>query len=460
MRLSLGECKKICDAMGEGDERVITGVVTDSRNCQAGNLFACIQGEKVDGHDYALQAQEKGASAIIAEKEITGLSIPVLQVPNTIVALDRLAKKWREQYAGPVIAITGTAGKTTLKDTLANILSQKGSVQATKLNYNNQLGVALTILEATGKEDYWVIEAGISHAHDMDELGEILKPDLAIILNAGAGHIAGLGERGVAWHKARLCNWLSDKGLAIVNADYPELLKETLKYRKKIYPFSLKLEKEYPCNLLSESAEGEYKARLNGKECVFRTPYDGSWGAEITLAAALAANILGLSDEIANKGFAVSSMPCGRMNFGKIGGFEIYDGSYNANPLSMRRMLESAAGKAGKEKKPWLAVLGEMGELGEIASSCHRELGKLLAALKPALIIWNGNYENEIKNGLKDSGAGEIPLFTVKSSGEFSTLVKKLWEQKLLPPEALILFKGSRANRLENHIAEFKNIFQ
>ncbi|MDE7065497.1 MAG: UDP-N-acetylmuramoylalanyl-D-glutamyl-2, 6-diaminopimelate--D-alanyl-D-alanine ligase, partial [Desulfovibrionaceae bacterium] len=179
---------------------MVTGVARDNRDIVPGDLFVCIPGERVDGHDFAMAAVQAGAAAVLARRELPEVppSVPVLRVDDTVKALGRLAAAWRMRTRAKVVGITGTAGKTTVKEVLAQVLSVQGPTERTAKNHNNQIGLPLSILNAAEDAAFWVMEAGISHAQDMEELAPVLRPDIGLVLNAGAGHTAGLGGRGVA----------------------------------------------------------------------------------------------------------------------------------------------------------------------------------------------------------------------------------------------------------------------
>ena len=175
-----------------GQAPVVTGVASDSRAVKPGDLFVCVPGERTDGHDHAAEAVRAGAVAVLAERdpfegEVNArvLLTPVLLADNSVAALGRLGHAWRAAFRGKVVGVTGTAGKTTLKELLAHILAGRGATARNPLNLNTQIGLPVSMLGADGDEAFWVMEAGISHAGDMDELGPVLEPDLAVILNVG-----------------------------------------------------------------------------------------------------------------------------------------------------------------------------------------------------------------------------------------------------------------------------------
>ncbi|MDE7012256.1 MAG: UDP-N-acetylmuramoyl-tripeptide--D-alanyl-D-alanine ligase, partial [Mailhella sp.] len=223
MQITVSQALQDCDAVllydKEYENLSFDGAAYDNRLVQKNNLFVCIKGENNDGHNFAKDAVARGASAVLAEKNPFGENppVPVLLVENSVKALGLLACKARlrfgEDKTKKVIGITGTAGKTSVKELIAHILSMEKdlsfnekNVAKNPLNYNTQIGMPVSILNASGKEKYWVFELGISHAEDMDELGRILWPDMAVILNAATGHSEGLGDMGVAYYKAQLLN--------------------------------------------------------------------------------------------------------------------------------------------------------------------------------------------------------------------------------------------------------------
>lgn len=465
MRLSHNEIAAHLGHAALPDDVWVTSVVTDSREVTPGALFVCVPGARADGHDFAGKAREQGAVALLASRPLPGAGLPVLLVPDTVKALGRIAALWRGKTTARVVAVTGTAGKTTLKETLAQVLSVRGVTARNAMNHNNQIGMPCSLLAAEGNEDFWVMEAGISHEGDMDELAPVLRPDLAVILNVGAGHTEGLGKKGVAWHKARLLAHLAPRGLGLVSADYPELAREARASGAQLNFFSAEGKAvEYraayvgpvPGNEGAGAARGLYRLWLNGEPCEVLAPFRGEYGTENSIAAAAAAHLLGLSTEEIAQGFARAALPPQRFSQSRLGSWELIDDTYNANPLSMRRMLEAAAEQA--RGRAFVAVLGEMGELGEAANAMHEQLGRHLARLKPAAVIWKGGHAEEVRAGLARGGYGGLCL-TVDGVETFIS-AWKAFLRGVKPDRdrgGVLLFKGSRFNRLEELLAAFRN---
>ena len=456
----------------EGDI-VLTVAVTDSREAAPGALFVCIPGSRVDGHEFVSAAVALGASAVLASKPLPLAGVPVLLVEDTVKALGKVAALWRDKTRAKVVGVTGTAGKTTLKEVLAQVLAVRGKTAKNALNNNNQIGMPRAMLATDGDEDFWVMEAGISHEGDMEELSSVLRPDLGVILNVGAGHTEGLGKKGVAWHKSRLLTNLAPGGIGLVCADYPDLVRDARATGAELHVFSatgraVEYRASYagpaPATPAAESAapaattptaadapddrRGLYQLWLDGARCVVTAPFRGEYGAENVVAVAAVAHQLGLSKAEIAQGLAQSNLPVQRFNQTRLGQWLLIDDTYNANPLSMRRMLDAAAERAAG--RLFVPVLGEMLELGSQAAEEHEALGRHLADLKPAAIFWKGGHGEDIRAGLTRGGYTG-PWFEVYDAAAFASEWAQLAQGAFAGNKTggVMLFKGSRGNRLE-----------
>ncbi len=441
----------------------VEGVGIDSRSVTPGMLFVCIPGESFDGHDFAGKAVESGAAAILASRNpLSGTApVPVILVENTVTALGRLANAWRHglKPETKVVGITGTAGKTTVKELLAQVLQRQGATARNPLNLNNQIGLPLSMLAAAGEERFWVMEAGISHPEDMDQLGAILEPDIGVVLNVGPGHAAGLGDRGTAHYKAKLLTHLAPHGTAIISADYPDLVREARAVRQELVFFSTTgRQVEYRAAYVVPAGEekGLFRLWLDGTSVDVEAPFRGSYGAENVIAVAAVAHRLGLSIDAIASGFADAVLPRQRFSCSRAGNWLVIDDSYNANPLSFARMLESASEMAGdRAGRPLVCVLGEMGELGQLASEEHRTLGRRIAAARPRLVLWKGSYDKEVEAGLEDEHfTGMFSRINAETDMFRALEVLSSGERR---NGGVILFKGSRLNRLETFVSAFTN---
>ena len=447
-----------------------TGAQVDSRKIAPGNIFFCLPGEHADGHEFAFAAAKAGAGAIVAshnpfwdrgfEKGSKESLPPVFLVDNPLTALWRLAICHRDTSLARVIGITGTAGKTSVKEVLAQVLAVRGQTARNPMNFNNQIGLPISMLNASADASFWVMEAGISEAHDMDELGAILRPDIAVILNVGDAHVAGLGEKGVAHNKALFLDYVLPGGIALVSADYPDLGKEAEK-RSPVFirrdveflQFST-IRKDVFCRAdyegIASGTTGRYRVFIEGRECAVEAPFRGEFGSENVAAIFAAASKLGLTFEEITQGFAAAEMPGQRFSCQQSGNFMLVDDSYNANPLSARRMVEAVRSMAVESHLPLILVMGEMLELGEKAQSAHEALGSTMAAANPELVFWKGGHAEAVHKGLAEAGyTGKF--YPISGGQEFLMLLE---ESSL--KNGLVLFKGSRGNHLERLVDTFR----
>ena len=430
----------------------ISGLAIDSRKSFPGSLFVCLKGENADGHDFIADAIRGGAVAILSQRPLANSSVPVIVVEDTVSALGEIASLWRSRTSAKVVGITGTAGKTTLKESVGAILSRKGITAKNPLNFNNQIGLPRSMLDSSGKECFWVMEAGISRPGDMETLGAILEPDMAIILNVGPGHLAGLGKRGVAWHKSRFLSFVKPGGCALLSADYPSLMEETAKFQLKKFFFSTRAGVGDYYIEGTGKAPGSYRLCLAGQRLEVQTPFLSDFGAEICIAAAAAAHILGLGGDEIRAGFSGVTPPPHRFVPIRAGNWLLLDDTYNANPLSMRRVISAGARHAADLQKEFVLVLGEMGELGEESSELHRALGEYVAGHSPGAVFWVGKESVALQNGL--AKAGYKGFFAEAATPEsFLKGLDYAWRiRPALKEGGVMLFKGSRVNRLENFL--------
>ncbi|MDR2891730.1 MAG: UDP-N-acetylmuramoyl-tripeptide--D-alanyl-D-alanine ligase [Deltaproteobacteria bacterium] len=449
----------------------------DSREVGPDDVFICLHGENVDGHDFARQAAERGALALIAEKDPQDIfdgetpPLAVLRVESSLAAITALASAWRERAASAgtvVVGVTGTAGKTSVKEALAAVLERHGKTAKNFMNMNNQLGLPVNMLNAPADAVFWVMEAGINEAHDMDELGALLRPDLAVILNVGPGHLSGLGgpnSRGVPYYKSRLLAYVNQAGpcgRALINADYPDLLRESRSYALPQSLFSTKrADADYRASYVGpvSTATGKYQVQLREADGSLRTfdvaaPFRGSFGSENVAAIAGAAHILGLSPEEITAGLAQAAMPRQRFSCRTYKNTMVIDDSYNSNPLSASRMLEAAVEMAAEKKLPLFLVMGEMLELGEEAEEIHLQLGRNMAKTGAKLVLWKGGQADSVREGLKQGDfTGEFKV--TQELNEFLDAICSAHKQA--GACGVVLFKGSRGNRLERFVAGFQN---
>lgn len=475
----LGDSPRNCLPAGLADKNP-AAVVTDSRQAGAGSLFVCIKGERSDGHDFITQVAEQGALAALVSHDVFAGATPPLALiyaqdgDDTVPALGRLGASARAAFKGFVVGVTGSAGKTSVKEVLAAVLSVRGKAAKNFMNLNSQIGLPVSLLNADEAAEFWVMEAGISAPHDMDELGEILRPDLAVIINVGAAHLeglAGLEGKGVAHYKSRLLKYVSSGGRALVSADYPDLVAESREAAGQSgaelkYFSTRKADADYYAAYLgpASAASGRYRVHVKGSEAFEVTaPFRGTYGSENVAAISGAAHLAGLSAGEIILGFAGATLPAQRFSCASRGDFTVIDDTYNANPLSTMRMLETAAEMAAEGVAPLFLAMGEMLELGSELERAHRELGAKMAVSGAKVIVWKAKHPEAtaaVRAGLLDGNyAGEF--CEAESLDEFERIIPVFSDHSnvagAVRPRGVILFKASRSMRLELWAEAFKN---
>ncbi|QJT08862.1 UDP-N-acetylmuramoyl-tripeptide--D-alanyl-D-alanine ligase [Oceanidesulfovibrio marinus] len=466
MKLTLAEIAAAMGAVGDlgSLENVApSGVQTDSRILKHGEIFFCVSGENFDGHNFACEAVEKGAMAVVGSQPPglgcpEDLGVPYLMVPDTVTALGRLARRVRDDASAKVVVVTGSAGKTTVKEMLAQILSRVGTTCKNHLNLNNRLGLPRSIFEADPDAAFWVLEAGINMEGEMDDLGAAAGPDLAVIVNVGPAHLEGLGDvDGVARNKSRILAHLAEDGRGLINLDYPELVSAAFSLEPRCIGFSAKaLEHDEASKLkglaryhgeflgMDEEGKSRFEITLDGATINLALDVPGALMAENITAAAAAAHLLGVEPEVIAAGLAAIEYPQQRFARRQAGPWLVIDDSYNANPLSMGRALSSAREAAAGGNL--VVALGEMRELGSSAGSAHETLGRQIAAAQPAAVFWKGGEYEAIRRGLQESGyQGKHTL--VSGADDFMNAWKSLGMDAL--DGGVILFKASRTIRME-----------
>jgi UDP-N-acetylmuramoyl-tripeptide--D-alanyl-D-alanine ligase len=363
-----------------GADATFGSVSTDSRTVGKGDLFVALRGPRFDGHDYLPQVVAVGAVGALVERYLPA-DLPLVQVQESCVALGQLAAAWRSRVSAPVVAVTGSNGKTTVKEMIASILRRQGSVLATAGNLNNHIGLPLTLLELQ-EQEYAVVELGASAPGEIGYLSRIAQPDVAVLNNAGRAHLEGFGTlEGVAHAKAEIVEGLKQDGVFVINGDDPwaGLWRELAGERRLI---SFGLEKKADVF----SPEGEEENGWDSQGFFSRFPVETPQGSiEIrlgltgrhnranALAAIAAAQQLGISSDDIRQGLAELRPVAGRLQpLSGRGGVQLIDDSYNANPDSVGAAIGVLATAPGRR----FLVLGELAELGDDGDRFYRTLGE------------------------------------------------------------------------------------
>lgn len=419
---------------GRAARDAFRGVSTDTRSLRAGNLFVALRGPNFDGHSFCDEAVAGGAAALLVEHAV-GADVPQVVVDDTIAALGALGATWRRHFHRPVIAVTGSNGKTTVKQCLAAIAAQSGPVLATRGNLNNHIGVPLMLCELDPEEHRSaVFELGANHPGEIAGLARLVRPDAGVITNAAAAHLEGFGSiDGVAHAKGELYAALAPAGVAVIPADsdYASLWRQLAGDRRQV---------EYSasgsCVAVRVSAVGEgIEIAIDDETRRTTLSLPGAHNRHNAAAAAAAAHAIGIDIDTIATGLAAVEPIAGRLlQRPGPGGATVFDDSYNANPGSFAAGFAVLTGQPGRH---W-AVVGEMGELGAATAEAHHRLG---AEARAAGIerLW---------------ACGPSARETVKGFGREGRMVEDLdaLADELradLGGDVSLLIKGSRSNRLE-----------
>ncbi|MGL6041805.1 MAG: UDP-N-acetylmuramoyl-tripeptide--D-alanyl-D-alanine ligase [Deefgea sp.] len=453
MMLNLQETAQALGATLQGDPAVMfTRVTTDSRDIRAGDLFVALKGERFDAHDFVEQAFAQGAAAVLVEREMAGNCIIV---QDALLALGQLAGYWRAKHAAkPLVAITGSNGKTSLKEMLASILAvNAGSadlVHATKGNLNNHIGLPLTLLGIRAEHRFVAAEMGMNHFGEIDYLTKIARPDVAVVNNAGAAHLEALGSvAGVARAKGEIFAGLIPAGIAIINADdeFAGLWRELSAEHVQI-SFGLQ-DAEISANqvqLLATGSTFKLSSPLGSAEITLSVP--GLHNVRNALAAAASAIALQIPLADIAAGLSAWGGVKGRLQAKKAAnGAQILDDTYNANPDSMRAAIDVLAAIGASSAQLTFLVLGDMGEVGADAAERHAEIGTYAQQQGISALFAVGD---EMAHAVAAFGA-QAQHFTNKAD-----LLVAL--NAVLTPQSHVLVKGSRFMRMEDIVNALEGV--
>jgi UDP-N-acetylmuramoyl-tripeptide--D-alanyl-D-alanine ligase len=425
-----------------GGDVAFRGVGTDTRKDLSGRLFVALRGERFDGHDFARAARDQGAVALLVDHPVD-LALPQWVVEDTRIALGRLAAAHRDAFAGRIVAVTGSNGKTTCKEMIAAVLGQVGRVRATSGNLNNDIGMPLTLLEA-GEEDFLVLEMGANHAGEIAYLTGIARPDVAVITNAGRAHLEGFGSlEGVARAKGEIALGLPPEGTFIVPSDSPwTVLWRGLADGRTLLTCGPDDGAAVRCardgvhsRWDEEGFRTELRAEAGGRTLELALPLAGVHNARNAMMAVAVALALDIPAAAVQAGLAAMRPVPGRL-FPRLGpgGLRVIDDTYNANPDSVLAAIDVLVGLAGRH----LLVLGDLAELGPEAAELHRQLG---AAARDAGV--DALYTVGALSGAAAQGFGAGARHFEEQAGLIAAL-----RADVAAPD-LVLIKGSRRSAMD-----------
>jgi len=433
----------------------VTNVSIDSREISEGECFVALRGAHFDGRDFVNEAVSKKAALIVTSEEI---SVPegtgVISVKDPVQALGDIAAAWRQRFNVPVVAITGSNGKSTTKQMTAATLKPLGNVLKTEGNYNNLIGLPLTVLRWTPIHNVAVLEMGMNAPGEITRLAQIAKPDVGVITNVSSAHLEFLHSiENVAKAKGELFDNMGDDATMIINLEDPWVMKLAKKHKKRSYTFGMQNDADIRFGRM-ESRELEsidMTIYIEGKEYAIHLAVPGTHNVMNAMAALAVSRVLGVDPEAAIEGleqFEPMAMRMERVQLSS--GVQLINDCYNANPLSVKEALRTVSG--AKRAGRFVAILGDMLELGENAPECHRDIGAAAAEHKVDRLFIFGPHAPYVAEGAKGKGLSDDCL------SEYSNM--ELLKKDVLDyveTGDIILVKGSRGMQMERVIEHLKD---
>ncbi|MEN8907548.1 MAG: UDP-N-acetylmuramoyl-tripeptide--D-alanyl-D-alanine ligase [Clostridiales bacterium] len=441
-------------ALSGSNKIKINRVSTDSRDIRLGDLFIPIKGKRFDGHKYIDEAFKKGAVAVLTDHDILVEENKItIKVDDTLKALGDLAKYYRKKFDLPIVAVTGSVGKTSTKEMVARVLNSKYNVLKTAGNFNNEIGLPLTLFNLKKEHSLAVIEMGMSDFGEIRRLSKITEPDIAVITNIGLAHVENLGSKqNILKAKMEVLDGLSSNGTVVLNGDDSLLkgMKNLLKYTTVFYGMEEGLEYQaFNIKTLGEKGSS-FEITINSRDYKVFVPVPGIHNIYNALSAFVIAKELGLSpdniiEEISN--YSPEKM---RMEILNIKNFKIINDVYNASPQSMEAAIDVLSAFNSSKRK--IAVLGDMLELGKWSEKFHRELGEFILTKEVDSLITVGKDAKIIAQSASDSSNKEISIFSFINNDDAINFLKDYIRE-----DDIILIKGSRGMHMEEIIECIKN---
>lgn len=451
--LTLKNIAKACGGVyvgpQEAENNCVSDITTDSRKAAKGSLFVPIKGARADGHDFIAQTAQTGAMAALSEKELENAPLPYIRVESTLQAVKDLAEYYLEQLEIPVIGITGSVGKTSTKEMIASVLAQRYRVLKTQGNFNNELGLPLTVFRLREEDEIAVLEMGISNFGEMHRLAKVAKPDTCVITNIGCCHLENLIDRdGILRAKTEIFDFLRADGHVILNGDDDKL--ETVTDVQGIVPLTFGLKEKntiWADELKSKGLKG-ISCRIHVGEESFSVliPIPGKHMVYNALAGTAVGLTYGMTLPQIQAGIESLQPVSGRFHIMETGRYTIIDDCYNANPVSMKASLDVLQEGLGRR----VAILGDMGELGENECALHEEVGSYAAEKQIDLLIAVGSLCIHMAEGARKAN----PNLKTEYCKDREELLERL--EDMLQPGDTILVKASHFMQFEKVVEKLQ----
>jgi len=451
--MKLGTLTELAEAVGgtwAGEAnptggRWFSGISIDTRTLKAGDVFFCLKGSSTDGHRFARNAAGRKAAAIVARRGRPGFSrpilgVPVLRVANPLVALCGWAGWHRRRFDIRFTAVTGSVGKTAVKEMLAGVLGQKFPTFKTPGNYNNLLGVPLALPRLSPKHRYGVVEMGMSSPGEIGQLTRMIDPEIGVVICIGPAHLEFFTDISqIAAAKRELFDYMDQSGVGVVNIDNPILARWKSRMKRRMIGYSIRRPTDFYATDI-HLGPGETVFKLNGKTLI-KLPVVGEHAVSNALAACAVAGLYGIGVEKIRRGLWRAQLPAGRLLMKKVRSISILDDSYNSNPISAKAALNALCALRPPGRK--IACLGAMRELGISARQLHRDVGRAAAARGVDVLLGVGYWGRQIVAGAKQARHA-IDTHVVADARQATA-----WLASFVLPGDVVLIKASRAEEFD-----------
>jgi UDP-N-acetylmuramoyl-tripeptide--D-alanyl-D-alanine ligase len=447
LKLSVEELSAACKGRGKNlnSQEGFSGVTIDSRSVNKGDIFIALKGENSDGHNYVEKAIEGGASLAIVQKPVENQNIPHIMVEDTLKALQDISRYYIKKFKIPFIAVTGSSGKTTTKDMIAAVIGRKYNVLKTEGNYNNEIGLPLTVLRLDSSHDIGVLEMGMSALGEIELLADIVRPEIGVISNVGITHIELLGSReNILKAKLELFTYFNKNNTAVINGD-DDMLKSYDSDSFKVIKYGLDSSNDiYAYNITEKGEKGiEFTVDVSGEPERFTLPLPGIHNVYNALSAISVAEIFGIGPEEIREGLLEFKPSKDRMEIITLkDGIKVINDVYNANPDSMAAAIRVL--KSMKSGGRTICVLGDMFELGDMSQREHVRLGEYAANAGVDIVIAVGDFSGYVTKGVLNKRTNNSRAYDFSSNKEAAELLNEI-----LAPGDVVLVKGSRGMKME-----------
>ena len=431
---------------------LLKGISTDSRTIKKGNVFFALAGKSFDGHDFITDAVKKGAQAVVISKDIRNIKqkINILKTKDTAIALARLAAHHRKDKNIPLIAITGSAGKTTTKDIVAHILEKKYKVLKNFGTHNNYIGVPQTLFKLNSRHNICILELGTNHFGEISYLSKIAHPQVAIITNIGASHLEFLKDlKGVFKEKKSIINHLKDPKIVLLNSDDSFLRKIKLPKKYKLFCFGMETDCDFKAS--DVSLENNKINFIFNKKHRFTLHTPGRFNIYNALAGIGCGLIFGLSIKKIKEALDNFQFLEGRLNEIDCSEFCILDDTYNSNPFSLKKAIESLMEFKAKGRR--ILIMGDMLELGSQSAELHKKMGKFIAQKPIDMFVTLGRLSKFAAEAVRTESKGHKNIFTFDSKLDLIGFLKSKIKQG-----DILLIKGSRLMQMEDIVSSLAKL--